>query len=126
MTDKKSNKNFGITFSIIFFIIGVYPLLFEENVRRWSLIVAATLILVSYIFPNILNIFNKTWHLFGLFISSIMNPLIMGLIYWSLIFTTSLFVKLFKKNYLGLRSDSSLKTYWILTDNKKTNMRDQF
>jgi predicted membrane protein len=124
--NNSSNKNFGIIFSIIFIVIGIYPLLFEKNVRLWPLIIANILIFVSFFFPRILAPFNKVWHLFGLIISKFMGPFTMGLVYWSTIFSTSVLVKIFKKNYLNLKSDLDLKTYWINVSAKKTNIKDQF
>ena len=35
-----SIKSFGIVFSIVFMIIAFYPLLNNENVKIWSLIVS--------------------------------------------------------------------------------------
>ena len=84
------------------------------------------LIFVSFFFPLILAPFNKVWHLFGLIISKFMSPFTMGLIYWSTIFSTSVLVKIFRKNYLNLKSDLDLKTYWINVNAKKTNIKDQF
>ena len=44
-----SNKNFGIFFSIIFFIIFLWPLLNENELRYWSLFVS----LFFFSFSNI-------------------------------------------------------------------------
>ena len=34
-----TNKSFGIVFFIVFIIIALYPLLNQENLRIWSLII---------------------------------------------------------------------------------------
>ena len=35
-----TNKSFGIVFFIVFIIIALYPLLNQENLRIWSLIIS--------------------------------------------------------------------------------------
>ena len=35
-----SNKSFGIVFFIVFLIIGVYPILSNEEIRVWSLVIS--------------------------------------------------------------------------------------
>ena len=35
-----SNRNFGIVFSIVFLLIAIYPLINNDELRIWSLIIA--------------------------------------------------------------------------------------
>ena len=41
-----SNRSFGIVFFIFFLIVAIFPLLNDENIRIWSLIVC-TIFLIS-------------------------------------------------------------------------------
>ena len=55
------------------------------------------------------------------------SPIIMGIVYFTVVFPTFLFIKLFKKNYLNLKYDNSKETYWITNQtNKQNSMKDQF
>ena len=53
--DSGSNRNFGIVFSIVFLIIGIYPLGYGEDIQLWAMGVAIIFFLLSYLAPNILN-----------------------------------------------------------------------
>ena len=50
----------------------------------------------------------------------------MGIVYFLVVFPTGLFMKILKKNYLGLKFDKNLKSYWITKDKFKSTMKDQF
>jgi hypothetical protein len=44
-----------------------------------------------------------------------------------LIFTPyGLFLRILGKNYINIKIEKSSKTYWILRDDKKINMKNQF
>ena len=46
--------------------------------------------------------------------------------YFFVVFPTGMFIKLFKKNYLGIKIDKDKKSYWLKTDKIEKNMKDQF
>ena len=48
---------------------------------------------------------------FGLAMSKITTPLIMGLAFYLVIFPTGLLMRIFRSDPLGLRIDPTLKTY---------------
>ena len=35
-----SNRSFGVVFFIVFLLISVYPLINDENIRYWSLLIS--------------------------------------------------------------------------------------
>ena len=76
-----SNKSFGIVFFIVFFIISLYPLLNNENIRIWSLIISVTFLILGIMNSNLLSPLNKIWFKFGMLLGSIVSPLVMSLIF---------------------------------------------
>jgi len=120
-----SNKSFGIFFSIVFLIIGLFPLFDNNNIRSWSLLISLIFAILGLINSNILTPFNKAWFKFGLFLGKIFSPFVMGLIFFSVVTPTSLLMKLFNKDILSLKKNTK-KSYWIEKSNKKSRMMDQF
>ena len=60
-TNTSSNRSFGIVFSIVFLIIAIYPLINNEDIRIWSLIVSLIFLILGYLKSRILTPFNSLW-----------------------------------------------------------------
>ena len=51
----------------------------------------------------------------------------MGLVYFSVVYLTKIFLILIKKDILNLKLDKNIHTYWInKNNNEKSNMENQF
>lgn len=120
-----SNKSFGIVFSIVFLIIAIFPLLDNNNIRIWSLLISVIFLILGLINSNILAPLNRFWFKFGLFLGKIFSPFVMGLIFFVVVTPTSLIMKLFNKDILSLKKNDR-KSYWIEKSNKKSRMSNQF
>ena len=77
-----SNKSFGIVFFIVFLIISFYPLINQENIRVWSLIISLIFLILGLLNSKILNPFNKLWFKFGMILGRIISPIIMSIIFF--------------------------------------------
>ena len=124
--NKTTNRNFGIVFFIVFLLIGLYPLINDENIRNWSLIIAFVILFLGLINSILLTPFNALWFKIGLFLGKFVAPLVMGIVYFAIVFPTFLFLKIFKKNYLNLKYERNKKSYWIDVVNNNKSMKDQF
>ena len=122
-----SNKSFGLVFFVVFLIVSLYPLLNQESIRVWSLIISFIFLFLGILNSILLSPLNYIWFKFGLFLGKFISPLVMGIVYFIVVFPTFLLIKLFKKNYLNLKYDNSKETYWITNEiNKNNSMKDQF
>ena len=81
-TNTSSNRSFGIVFSIVFLIIAIYPLINNEDIRIWSLIVSIIFLILGYFKSRILTPLNSLWYKFGIFLGRIVSPIIL----WSNLF----------------------------------------
>ena len=45
--NKSSNKSFGIVFFLVFLLIGVYPLINDDSIRIWSLIISLIFLILD-------------------------------------------------------------------------------
>ena len=126
-TQVSSNRSFGVVFFVVFLIISLYPLLNQESIRVWSLIISFIFLFLGILNSILLSPLNFIWYNFGLILGKFVSPIIMGIVYFIVVFPTFLFIKLFKKNYLNLKYDNSKETYWITNQtNKQSSMKDQF
>ena len=120
-----SNRSFGIVFFIVFLLIALYPLLYGENIRIWSLTISLIFLVLGFLNSKILSPLNKTWFKFGIFLGKIVSPIIMGIIFFAVVTPTSIIVRLFKKDLLNLKSNNK-KSYWIKKTDVKSKMKNQF
>jgi hypothetical protein len=108
-----SNRNFGFVFTVAFLVIGLAPLFSEAPVRFWSLGMALAIFLIALASPAMLAPFNKLWGRLGLFLGRIVNPIVLGIMFFGIISPTGLIMRLFGKDPLLLRLEPSKKSYWI-------------
>tara|TARA_S200000501_G_scaffold55101_1_gene45217 strand:- start:1975 stop:2367 length:393 start_codon:yes stop_codon:yes gene_type:complete len=124
--NKSSNRSFGILFFFVFLIIALFPLINNDEIIIWSLIAAFIFLILGLTNSIFLQPLNYLWFQFGLLLGTFVAPLVMVIIYFAVVFPTFLILKIFKKNYLGIKYDKNKTSYWIdITDNK-SNMKDQF
>ena len=121
-----SNKSFGIVFFLVFTIIALYPLLNDQSFRVWSLIVGFIFLFLGIVNSVILTPLNALWFKLGLFLGKFIAPIVMGIVYFIVVFPTSLLLKIFKKNYLNIKYEKNTNSYWINVKSKNTTMKNQF
>tara|TARA_B100001121_G_scaffold303412_1_gene317356 strand:+ start:86 stop:472 length:387 start_codon:yes stop_codon:yes gene_type:complete len=120
-----SNRNFGVVFFIVFFLISLYPLLNNETIRLWALAISLIFLFLGILNSTILTPLNKLWFKFGIFLGKIISPLIMGIIFFIVVTPIGLLMKLFGKDLLSLKFNDK-KTYWIEKNEPKSKMKNQF
>ena len=120
-----SNKSFGIVFFIVFIIISLYPLVYQEDIRIWSLVIALIFFILALLNSKILTPMNKIWTRFGLFLGNFISPIVMGIIFFFVVTPIGLLMRLFGKDVLNLKKNK-FSTYWIKKTNQKSSMDKQF
>ena len=123
--NKSSNKSFGIVFFLVFLLIGVYPLINDDSIRIWSLIISLIFLILGLINSNILTPLNQIWFKFGILLGKIISPIIMGIIFFLVVTPTGLIMRILRKDLLNLKFNNS-KSYWIEKNGPKSKMKNQF
>lgn len=108
-----TDRAFGIVFVVVFLIIGLWPVMWGNAPRVWSLSIAGVLLLLALIRPSILAPLNRLWMKFGLLLHKITNPLIMGLVFFLAVLPTGLIMRMLGKDILRCKLDPDAKSYWI-------------
>jgi len=120
-----SNRSFGIVFFIVFLLIAIYPLINNDELRIWSLIIAIIFLILGLINSKVLTPLNKLWFKFGLLLGKIVSPLIMGIIFFLVVTPTALIMRMIGKDLLNLKFNNK-KSYWIKKTGPKSKMKNQF
>tara|TARA_Y100000389_G_C17045191_1_gene310061 strand:+ start:123 stop:506 length:384 start_codon:yes stop_codon:yes gene_type:complete len=120
-----SNKSFGLVFFVVFLLISLYPLLNDENIRLWSLIVSIIFLVLGILNSVLLSPLNKLWFKFGILLGKIISPIIMGIIFFLVVTPIGLIMRLLGKDVLNLKYND-YKSYWIEKTGPKSKMKNQF
>ena len=120
-----SNRSFGIVFFIVFLLIALYPLIYSGEIRVWSAIISLILLALGVLNSKILTPLNKLWFKFGIVLSKIISPLIMGIIFFLVVTPIGLIMRIFGKDVLNLKYNKN-QSYWIEKKGPKSKMKNQF
>ncbi len=108
-----SDRAFGMVFTVVFVIVGLWPLTGGGSPRIWALIVAGVFGAAALMYPTILAPLNRLWTRFGLLLHKITNPIIMGLVFFVTVTPSALIMKMMGKDPLNRKIDRNAKSYWI-------------
>lgn len=120
-----TTKNFGVTFTVVFALIGAVTL-YSGN--RWGLAwmgAAAAVLLLTYFLPHILEPANRVWMRFAGLLHKIVSPVMLLLIYAVSILPAGLLMKLFGRDPLARKLDRNAASYWVKHGGSQS-LRDQF
>ena len=120
-----SNRSFGIVFFVVFLIVALWPLKNNLDIRIWSLIVSFIFLILGIFNSKLLSPLNKIWFKLGILLGKIISPIVMGIIFFTVVTPTAIILKIFKKDVLSLKKNKS-NSYWKKNSNYKTSMRNQF
>ena len=119
-----SNRSFGLVFFIVFLIVALWPLKSGEDLRLWSLTLSIIFLILGIFNSKLLTPLNKLWIKFGMFLGLIVSPIVMGIVFFSVVTPIGFFMRIMGKDLLRLKSKKN--TYWIDRDNIKSSMKKQF
>ncbi len=120
-----SNRSFGFLFAFVFSLVAFWPILNQNEIRIWSLIIAIVFLILGFLNSKLLTPLNKIWFRFGIFLGNFISPIIMGIIFFFVVTPTGLIMKLFNRDLINLKK-SNKKSYWIEKKDIKSSMKNQF
>ncbi len=112
-----SESSFGLVMGVVFILIAFWPLFTvsdqEGALRFWALAVAGFFVVTALTMPRLLTPLNKLWFLFGQLLHKIVNPLVMGFLFYLTVTPIGLIMRALGKTPLKLDFDKNAKSYWI-------------
>ena len=107
-----SNRKFGFFFTFVFVVFAAYFYYSDSVTWAYSFVVAALLfLLVTLIKSDALLPLNKLWMRFGLLLSMIVSPIVLGVIFFGLFTPYALIMKIFGRDELRLKI-KKVETHW--------------
>ena len=124
--NKPSEKSFGIIFFFVFLLISVWPFFSEGNtIRYWALSISIIFLALALFKKELLKPLNIAWIKFGELLGRIIAPMVMALIYFSILTPLSFIIRIFGKDLLRLKT-SKENSYWIKREKNINSMDKQF
>jgi Saxitoxin biosynthesis operon protein SxtJ len=108
-----SNRSFGIVFTIVFSLLGVWPMLHGTGPRWWACGIAICFAVTATLKPSILAVPNRLWLKFGLLLGKIVSPVALAILFYGAILPIGLLMRLTGNDPLRLRKEPESKSYWI-------------
>ena len=121
-----SNRNFGIVFCIVFLVVSLWPLTYEEPIRTWSAILSLVFLILGLMNSKLLTPLNQLWFKFGMILGAIVAPIVMGFIFFLVVTPIGLVMRIMGKDLLNKKYDNKKNTYWIEKYENTGSMKRQF
>ena len=120
-----SNRSFGLVFFVLFLVIGLWPLINNNEIKIWSIAISVVFLVLGLLNSKLLLPLNKLWFKFGLLLGKIISPLVMGIIFFLVVTPIGYLMRMLKKDLLNLKLNDE-KSYWIEKNEPKSKMKNQF
>ena len=124
-----SNRSFGLVMAGACTAFGLYPLVVDGRPHWWLLAPAGMFLLLGLVRPDILGPLNFLWTRLGLFLGKLVNPIVLGLMYYLVISPIALVMKMIGRDPMKRKFAPELETYWQDKDPagpSPDSMRNQF
>jgi hypothetical protein len=127
---RTSNRSFGFFISWATLLLMIYfsDYSYIQILRSFSFFTA--FVLITLFLPNLFQPLNFVWGKLGYFLSYLITPIVLGIIYLITIIPMGLYIKLRKNDPMGIRFDRDKPTYWNLRagtgDKVQTDLYNQF
>ena len=108
-----SPRGFGVVFTVMFLIVALWPWISGAAPRRWALVVAAVLAVVTLAAPALLALPNRWWLRFGELLNRLISPLVLAFLFFVVVTPMGALMRVFGKDNLRLRRDGQQPSYWI-------------
>ncbi|MBS0517552.1 MAG: hypothetical protein JSR90_02610 [Proteobacteria bacterium] len=124
-----SDRGFGLVFAGFFALVSGLSWWRGHAGWHWTLPLAALFLIVALVYPRILNPLNRLWLKFGLLLYKVVNPIVLGLLFFVTITPIGVLMRATGKDFLRLKLDRGARSYWIEREPPgppPQSMRNQF
>lgn len=126
-----SEKSFGLTFACVFGLLSALQF-YRHGIAVWpavTLAAALGFLAAAFAAPAVLRPLNLVWLKFGMLLHRVVNPFVMGLLFFGVFTPMGLIMRLFGADLLRLRTKAGATSHWILRAGEnieKSSMTNQF
>ncbi|MBO6518889.1 MAG: hypothetical protein JJ900_12690 [Rhodospirillales bacterium] len=112
MSVRQTDRAFGLTFAVVFTIIGGLIWWITANLAYWPFIVAAVFAILALAVPGVLLPLNRLWSWFGGKLGHINNKLVLGLFYILFMIPFGLVMRLIGRDPMARKIGGEQESYW--------------
>tara|TARA_Y100001970_G_C13890612_1_gene678539 strand:+ start:167 stop:565 length:399 start_codon:yes stop_codon:yes gene_type:complete len=123
-----SNRKFGVVFSIFFILVAIY-FFYKNSLFLTNFFVFSSFVfcILTLFFTSYLSPLNFAWYKFGILLGKIVNPLVMGILFYLMISPVAILSRLFGRDELKIK-ESKKNSYWIdkKVEKNLTSFKNQY
>lgn len=123
-----SDRTFGLVMAAVLALLALLNGWHHGQRWPWEAALAALFLAAALLKPTLLHPLNRLWMRLGLLLNKIVNPIVMGLLFYGTIWPTGAIMRMRGRDLLRLRREPASDTYWIARPPGPLpeTMRDQF
>ena len=123
-----SDRTFGLVMAGALALVALLNGWHHGRMWPWEAALAALFLLAALFRPALLHPLNRLWMKLGLLLHRIVNPIVMGLLFYGTIWPTGAIMRMRGRDLLRLKREPASDTYWIARPPGPLpeTMRDQF
>jgi hypothetical protein len=108
-----SERSFGLVMSIVLSSLGLLNWLHGGIAWFWLWIACALFAFAGLLRPTVLAPLNRAWSRLGLLMHFIVEPLVLGLVFYGVVLPIGLLMRAKHRGPLHLRIERDRTSYWI-------------
>jgi hypothetical protein len=123
-----SDRNFGLVMAGALALVSLVNGWHLGRVWPWTSAAAVLFLIAALLLPSSLHPLNRLWMKLGLVLHRIVNPIVMGLLFYGTILPTGLVMRMRGRDLLRLKREPGAESYWIAREPGPApeTMKDQF
>ena len=122
-----TEKSFGATFAVVFGLLALW-FAYRSGITARAIAMAGAAVVflaLAYTMPKVLAPFNWVWFRLGLALHAVVSPVILGLLFFTIVTPIGVVMRSFGIDLLGLKRGG--ETYWLPRDSESSSsMINQF
>jgi Saxitoxin biosynthesis operon protein SxtJ len=123
-----SERNFGLTIGIALGVLA--SLSWYRGSGRWLWLFTAAVVfwIAAMAAPVVLRPLNRIWFRFGLLLARIVQPIVLGLMFYAILTPFAVIFRRFARKPLGAAARASDASYWIVRTSERAgdDLKNQF
>ncbi len=108
-----SDRSFGMVFALVFLAVGIWMVSGGRSAGWLFFVGSALFFVIALACPPVLGPFNRAWMKFGLLLSRVVNPLLLGVVFFLMVTPIAVVRRLLGEDSLRIEFEPDLESYWI-------------
>ncbi len=124
-----SERSFGVLMAAVFALISLINWWHDGEWWPWTGLVTLLFLTAALAHPPVLKPLNWAWFKFGLLLHAVINPIVMGLLFFGVVTPTAWVMRARGKDLLRFKREPERDSYWIKREPPgpaPETMKDQF